>query len=140
MAIQERKDMARRALDMWTSNPADRPEDLFAEGYVNHQEPDVQGGVSDKDVEAWKRLVAEFHRAFSDSKARVLMQIAERDLVATRWELTARHTGEFMGIPPTSREVTWTGVQIDRFKRGKIAESWVDWDKYRFLEGLGALK
>jgi len=31
-------------------------------------------------------------------------------------------------------------VQIDRFRRGKIVESWVDWDKYRFLEGLGALK
>jgi hypothetical protein len=41
-----------------------------------------------------------------------------------------------MGTPPTHREVTWTGIQIDRFANGK-AESWVAWDKFGFLHGLG---
>ena len=69
-----------------------------------------------------------------------MIQIAEGDKVATRWEFAATHTGDFMGHGPTGKQVTWTGVQIDRFEDGKIIESWVDWDKYRFLEGLGLLK
>ncbi len=140
MSLDDHKQMSRRAIAMWSSNSSDRPEDIFADNYVNHQEPDVEGGVSDKSLEAWKELISGYHKAFSNSKALVLMQIAEGDLVATRWEFTAIHTGDFMGAAPTGKQVTWTGVQIDRFEDGKIVESWVDWDKYRFLEGLGLVK
>jgi predicted ester cyclase len=140
MSIQDRKDASRRLIGMWASYSPDRPEDILSDNYVNHQEPDVLGGVSDKTLGAWKELVRDFHQAFSDAKARVLTQVAERDLVATRWEFTATHTGEFMGIAPTSRDITCTGIQIDRFKGNKIVESWVDWDKYGFLQGLGAVK
>ena len=140
MSIDEKKKISRRAVEMWASNNSDKPEDIFSENYVNHQAPDVEGGVSDKSLEAWKELVTGYHESFSDSKVLLLMQIAEGDLVATRWEFTATHTGQFMGLAPTQKRITWTGVQIDRFEDGKIAESWVDWDKYRFLEGLGLVK
>ena len=69
-----------------------------------------------------------------------MIQIAEGYQVATRWEFTATHTGDFIGAAPTGKQIIWTGVQIDRFEDGKIVESWVDWDKYRFLEGLGLVK
>ncbi len=39
-----------------------------------------------------------------------------------------------MDLAPTNKEVTWTGVSIDRFENGKIVESWVDWDKYRLFQ------
>ena len=140
MSIDEKKKISRRAVEMWASNNSDKPEDIFSENYVIHQAPDVEGGVSDKSLEAWKELVTGDHESFSDSKVLLLMQIAEGDLVATRWEFTATHTRQFMGLAPTQKRITWTGVQIDRFEDGKIAESWVDWDKYRFLEGLGLVK
>ncbi len=140
MSLDDHKEMSRRALDMWASNNSDRPEDIFSENYINHQEPDVEGGVSDKSLEAWKELVAGYHESFSNSKVLILMQIAEDNNVATRWEFTSTHTGNFMGLKPTGKQITWTGVQIDRFEGGKIVESWVDWDKYRFLEGLGLVK
>ncbi len=140
MSINDQKKMSQRAIGMWASNSSDRPEDIFAENYVNHQEPDVEGGVSNKSLQAWKELVNGYHESFSNSKVLVLMQISEGDLVSTRWEFTATHTGDFMGLAPTGKQVTWTGVQIDRFEDGKIVESWVDWDKYRFLEGLGIVK
>ena len=104
------------------------------------QEPDVEGGVTSKSLDAWKELVAGYHDAFSSSKFVVLMQIAEGDLVATRWEITATHTGDNMGRVPTNKEITWTGVEIDRFEDDKIVESWVDWDKYRLFEELGLVK
>ncbi len=140
MSIDDHKEMSRSAIGMWASSNSDRPEDIFAENYVNHQEPDVEGGVSDKSLEAWKELVSAYHKSFSNSQVLVLMQIAEGDLVATRWEITATHTGDFMGLASTGKQATWTGVQIDRFEDGKIVESWVNWDKYRFFEGLGLMK
>jgi predicted ester cyclase len=137
MPLEDHKHISRRALEMWASNNPDRPEDIFSEDYVNHQESDVEGGVSTRSLESWKELVRGYHDAFSSSKIQVLMQIAESDLVATRWEFTSTHTGDYMGVAPTGKEITWTGVQIDRFANGKIVESWVDWDKYRFFQALG---
>ena len=140
MSLDDQKVLSRRALGMWASTNLDLPEDIFAGNYVNHQEPDVEGGVTSKSLDAWKELVAGYHDAFSSSKVVVLMQIAEGDLVATRWEITATHTGDYMGRAPTNKEITWTGVEIDRFEDDKIVESWVDWDKYRLFEGLGLVK
>ena len=140
MSLDDQKVLSRRALGMWASINSDLPEDIFAGNYVNHQEPDVEGGVTSKSLDAWKELVAGYRDAFSSSKVVVLMQIAEGDLVATRWEITATHTGDYMGRAPTNKEITWTGVEIDRFEDDKIVESWVDWDKYRLFEGLGLVK
>jgi predicted ester cyclase len=137
MSLDNQKNMSRRALDMWASDNSDRPEDIFAESYVNHQEPDVEGGISARSLGTWKELVSGYHTSFSDSRSRVLMQVANGDLVATRWEIVATHTGDFMGLAPTGTEATWTGVQIDRFEDGKIVESWTNWDKYRLFEELG---
>ncbi len=137
MSIHDMKETSIHSLNMWASGSSGQPENIFADGYLNHQEPDVEGGVSTKDLEAWKALVCDYHGSFSDSRVTILLQIAEGDYVATRWEFTATHTGEFMGLAPTGKDITWTGIQIDRYKDGKIVESWVNWDKFRFFEGLG---
>ena len=139
MAPDDDKVLARRSLEMWASDNTDRPEDVFAETYVNHQESDAKGGVSSLDLAGWKAVVEDNRRAFSDFQVRILVQIAEGDLVATRWRFSATHTGDYLGHPATGKRASWTGVQIDRFDKGKIVESWVDWDKYRLFEELGFL-
>ncbi|MDA4844106.1 ester cyclase [Hoeflea poritis] len=136
----ENKELARRALEFWSSDNNDDTAQVFSERYVNHQEPSIEGNVKDLDLDGWKALVAGYHAAFSESRVRIIMQIAEDDLVATRWEFTARHTGDYVGHPPTGKTAVWTGVEIDRMAGGKIIESWVDWDKYRLLETLGLLQ
>ena len=83
MSVDNKKDLSRRSLEMWGSNHADKPEDVFAKTYVNHQQSDAKGGVTTIDLAGWKAMVAENHRAFSDFTVRILMQIAEGDLVAT---------------------------------------------------------
>jgi predicted ester cyclase len=106
MAVQDQKEMSRRSLEMWASHNTGKPEDIFAKNYINHQEPNVQGGISNKSLDDWKKLASEFHKAFSSSRMRILDQVAEGDRVANRWEFTATHTGDFMGVAPTSNEVT----------------------------------
>ena len=137
MPLEDHKHLSRRAIQMWASDNSEAPETIIAQNYINHQESDVEGGVSSLSLEAWKDLVGGYHGAFSNSKVKVLMEIAEGDLVAIRWEITATQTGDYMGLAPTNKEVTWTGVSIDRCENGKIVETWVDWDKYRLFQGLG---
>ena len=140
MSLEDHKEMSRRAIEMWASNNNGTPEDVLSDNYVNHQESDVKGSADIRSLESWKELVADFHKGFSNCTTICLMQISEGELVATRFEFTATNTGEYLGQPPTGKEVTWTGIEIDRFENGKIAESWVDWDKYSFFQGLGFLK
>jgi predicted ester cyclase len=137
MTHDREKALSRRALEMWAGDNTDKPEDVFAASYVNHQESAAVGGARPLTLDEWRAVVAENHRAFADLEVRILMQIAEGGLVATRWQFSATHTGNYLGRPPTGRRATWTGVQIDRFDDGKIVESWVDWDKYRLFEALG---
>jgi predicted ester cyclase len=85
MSLDAQKSLARRSLEMWASNNSDNPDEVFAQDYVNHQEPDAKGGVKSIGLAGWKDVVAENHRAFSDFQVRILMQVAEGDLVATRW-------------------------------------------------------
>lgn len=140
MSFEDNKALARRALELWTMTSADAPEDVLAETYVNHQEPDVKGGVSALDLAAWKKLVEAHRAAFPDLRVRFRMQIAENDLVATRWEFTATHLGDYLGVPPSGKKIVWTGIEVDRVANGRIVESWVDWDEYRFLQGMGLAK
>jgi len=139
MTINEMKRLARQSLELWSSESSGRAEDVFAADYLNHQEPAAAGGIKGVNLDGWKAIVAECHTAFSDFDVTILTQVAEGDLVATRWQFEATQTGEYLGHPPSGKRATWTGVQIDRFADGKIAESWVDWDKYRLFEALGFL-
>ena len=112
----------------------------FDPDYVNHQAPDVDGGTKTLHLTAWRELIGGFHAGFSDTQIEVLAQIAEGDLVATRWRFTGTQTGTYLGLAPTGKTISWTGMQIDRFSDGKIAETWVNWDMYSMFEQLGLLK
>jgi predicted ester cyclase len=140
MSLDDHKALSRRELQMWASDNTDTAEDFLPENYINHQESDVEGGVTVKNLEAWKDLLKGYHHGFSSSNVKILMQIAEGDFVATRWEITATQTGDYMGLSPTNKEITWRGVQISRFEKDKIVESWIDWDKYGLFQGLGLVK
>jgi len=50
------------------------------------------------------------------------------------WTITGTHRGEFLGVPPTNRIVTFSGITIHQIVERKILESNVIWD------GLGLMK
>jgi predicted ester cyclase len=54
--------------------------------------------------------------------------------------MKATLSGEYKGLRPTGKELTWTGVVTDRFEDGKIVETWVNRDKFRMFEELGLVK
>jgi steroid delta-isomerase-like uncharacterized protein len=76
--------------------------------------------------------------AFSDFHHEVEDQIAEGDKVVTRMRASGRHTGEFLGIPATGKEVTMTGIAVHRIANGKIAAHWSEVDAFGFFQQLGS--
>jgi predicted ester cyclase len=125
---------------MWEGGSTEDPKAIFAEHYVNHPEPAAGGGTKAINLAAWVALVESNHHSFPDLKTEILIQIAEGNRDATHWRFSATQTGPYEGLGPTGKPVSWTGVQVDQFQRGKIVESWVSWDKYTQFKQLGLLK
>jgi predicted ester cyclase len=59
--------------------------------------------------------------------------------VATRFTSMGTHRGTFMGVEPPNKELSWTGITIDRVSGGKIAESWANWDMLGMMQQLGVV-
>jgi uncharacterized protein YndB with AHSA1/START domain/ketosteroid isomerase-like protein len=74
--------------------------------------------------------------AFRDVRVEVEDQIVEGDRVVERHRGRGIHAGEFMGIPATGREVSWTGHHIYRIANGQIAETWSEVSLYELLSQL----
>ena len=54
----------------------------------------------------------------------------------SRLTMTGTHKGEYAGIPPTGKYVTWTGILIFRITDGKVVEAWANNDALGFFQQL----
>jgi len=81
-----------------------------------------------------------FFIAFPDLKFTVDLVVAQDDLVSTSWTATGTHRGEWLGIAPTDREVTWQGINIFRFECGQIVEAWGSADHIGLLSQLDSVE
>jgi predicted ester cyclase len=61
-------------------------------------------------------------RTYPDLTLTIEQQVAEGEYVATCITARGTHQGEWLGIKPTGKLVTYTGVNIDRVVNGRIAE------------------
>jgi predicted ester cyclase len=61
------------------------------------------------------------------------------DACAIRYTMTGRHVGEFMGVPPTSTEITLPGITIMHFDGGRVIERFSQADMLGLLVQIGAL-
>ncbi len=80
---------------------------------------------------------AAFHAAFASFHSTLEDLIAEGDKVVQRFTARGTHTGEWMGIPATGKQVEVTGMAIHRIAGGKIAENWANMDMLGFMQQLG---
>ena len=49
-------------------------------------------------------------------------QIGEGDWVATSYTMSGTHSGEWLGIKPTFKQIKVSGVNINKVMNGKICE------------------
>jgi predicted ester cyclase len=135
MSADTNKEIVRRlGVEPWEGNLGVIDE-LVAPHYVGHDPamPDQQG------PEGIKEFITGYLAAFPDGRITIDDQFASGDLVATRWMGRGTQTGELMGIPPTGKQVTITGITISRVEKGKVVEEWTNWDTLGMLQQLGAV-
>src|SRR5215213_9521986 len=123
MSTEENKALSRRLAEAMSRQDLDAFDELMA--------PDL--------AEESKREMSELLRAFPDYHGADEIQIAEGDMVAGRFVFYGTHQGEFMGVPPTGRQVTFRGLSLNRVADGKIVEAWVEIDLEDILGQIGAL-
>ena len=135
MSVEENKAILLRAAENFSSK--DSREDYFQiydTNAVVHGYPGVEPGI-----DSIKQFYRTFWAAFPDSQLTLDDAIAEGDEVACHFTLRATHQGEFMGIPPSGRQVTLTGITILRFAGGKCVERWSQADFLGLMQQLGAI-
>jgi steroid delta-isomerase-like uncharacterized protein len=111
-------------------------DELLAPDYVSH----APGGPElSRGPEAIKEIVRAYHSAFPDINFTVKKQVAEGDMVVTRWIARGTHRGEFMGVPPSGRRIEVSGMSIDRISGGRIVENWNNWEALEMMRQIGAV-
>ncbi|MEU8248944.1 ester cyclase [Nonomuraea sp. NPDC048916] len=88
-------------------------------------------------TQAMKEVLAMLHRAFPDLHVEIEDVIAEGDRVVTRNTVTGTHRGEYMGVPPTGKSITYKEILIARFADGRVAETWAVVDVMSQMRQLG---
>jgi predicted ester cyclase len=78
-------------------------------------------------------------RAYPDLHITSEDMIAEGDKVVSRNTVTGTHLGEYMGLQPTGKSVTYNEIFIFRISNGRIAETWGVVDVLSQLRQLDAL-
>jgi len=134
MSVEDNETVVRRWIDAYNDRDKQAEADARAPGYVAHA-PGTSGPL---DTEAWVEFIDSFVDAFPDLRLTVESIVSSGDMVAARVAFHGTHRGEFQGLPPTNREVAFTGMEFDRMADGKVAEHWVELDQVALLQQLGA--
>jgi steroid delta-isomerase-like uncharacterized protein len=88
-------------------------------------------------AEGFKRALASTREAFPDIRTTIEARAAHEGLLFRRWSMTGTHLGTFLGVAPTGRAISLSGVDIERLENGRIVEHWTFWDRLSLAEQLG---
>jgi len=106
--------------------------DFVSKDYVEHSPtPDQDPGL-----EGVRHHIETFFTAFSNTRYELEDTIAEGSRVVARWTLTGRHTGAFIGVAPTGKDIKTSGIDIYYLETGKIKEHWHEIDMLSLIAQL----
>jgi len=120
---------------VWNERRLEYIEQVIADSHALG-DPTVAGGAVGP--KAYRRQVERFLRGLPDLKIKVDDKIREKDKLVVAWTITGTHCGEFLGVPPTNKRVSFSGITINQIENGKILESTVIWDGLGLLKQFGA--
>jgi steroid delta-isomerase-like uncharacterized protein len=90
-------------------------------------------------AQALKQVWAMLLRGLPDLHVAVEEVIAEGDKVVSRNTVTGTHQGDYRGLPPTGKPITYNEIFIFRFADGRIAEIWGVVDVFSQMKQLGVI-
>jgi steroid delta-isomerase-like uncharacterized protein len=90
-------------------------------------------------LEGLKDVFRAMRAGFPDIVFSIKEQITEGDKVASRFEWTGTHKGEFLGMAATDRPVRVWGIVFDRLENGRIKDTRIIMDTLGLMTQVGAL-
>ena len=117
--------------EVWNDGREDTIHELWAEGGVAHL-----AGFPPISREGFLRFHRTLRAGFPDLTVTVLDALGADETVVVHWEMKGTQTGLLLGIPPTGRGVSETGITKLVIRGGRIAESWDTWNLGAMLDRL----
>jgi steroid delta-isomerase-like uncharacterized protein len=122
--------------EMLTNGNLDRLDDFVTDDVVDHEQglpgqPEGKEGV--------RFFITTMREAFSDLKGTMGPSVESGDMAAAEVTITGRHTGEFMGVPPTDKSFEIKCMDLVRIVDGKCAEHWGVTDNLALMMQIGAI-
>ena len=137
MSTEDNKTLMHRFFEeVYTKKDLAALDELIAPTHIDHAAAaaSLPGGP-----EGSRQAIGMMLTGFPDLHVTVEDMIAEGDEVVARVTMSGTQQGAFMGIPPTGKHVSITGIDINRFVGGKSVEHWVEMDKLGMMQQLGVL-
>jgi steroid delta-isomerase-like uncharacterized protein len=131
-AVEANKAVVRRFIEeIFGHQDLDAVDELAADDFRPHTwGPTSRGRAALRDT---------MHRAgagVTGARFEIHDVIAEGDRVAVRLTSTGRHTGTFMGMPPTGKRYSIDEIHIFRLRDGQVTDHWHAFDKAELMEQL----
>ena len=134
--IEQKKAIVREFLNRVLSlGDIDATGDYFHDDMVEEVPLPGQG----PGLDGLKETLIGLRAAFPDMRWDVEEQMAEDDRVLTRFVWHGTHRGAFLGMPPTQKSVSVSGMVIDRFEGMKVKSTRILMDTLSLMQQLGAV-
>ena len=137
MSTEQNKALVRQLVEeVFNRGNMSLADEFLAPDFVEHEE--LPPGIP-RDREGAKQLTTMLRSAFPDFKATIDDIVAEGDKVVIRQTWSGTHKGEFMGVPPTGKSVSFGVIDIIRVAGGKLVEHWGQMDSMGMMQQLGVI-
>ena len=73
-------------------------------------------------VDGMKQHIANVRKTYPDLTITIIRQYSDGDYIVSEFIAEATHKGEWLGMKPTGKRLSFIGVDIDKIVNGKIAE------------------
>ena len=136
MSVEENKAIVSRLLEeVINQKNLTMMDEIVASNFFFHGSDgqDVSG------TEVVKQMLTTFFNAFDGFRVNIEDMIGEGDKVVVRFLEIGEHQGEFEGIAPTGKEVTWLEMAIFRVVNNKIVECWTLEDRLSLMQQMGVI-
>jgi steroid delta-isomerase-like uncharacterized protein len=123
--------MERFTEEFWNQKKLEAADALFASNATMTPSNSPAGPAGMREV------AQSMFAAFPDYHVEIDKIVANDDKVAIRSIHTGTHQGDFMGMPASGKQASWTGMTAVRFENGKVVELFWEADLLGLMQQIG---